>query len=228
MHHRPIIVAHKANRKSLLLKYLRVGVEVVEFDVTRDGNGELVVKHGMETGVRGLRGLVMDYGYLLIEGRDPLFRPSTLEEHLSLVGSKCGVWLDLKTRGIEVESVALARKFGVRDVIVSSGFHNTIRRAKEVDGSVTAILGNVQYRPANPVKEVELASADGISVHYYFVDRELVEELHSVGFKVAVWTVNNPAKASELVELGVDYLITDAPEKLRLIAAKAGALAGQG
>ncbi len=217
MHRTPIIVAHKANRRSLLLKYLRSGVEVVEIDVTRDRSGKLLVRHGMETGIRGLRGLVMDYGYLLIEGRDPLFRPSTLEEHLSLVGGRCGVWLDLKVKGIEAEAVALARKFGIKEIIVSSGFHNTLRYAKEADRGVTALLGNVQYRPANPIKEVELASADGLSIHYYFVDRELVEELQSVGFRVAVWTVDDPVLASKLAEMGVDYLITDIPDKLRAV-----------
>jgi glycerophosphoryl diester phosphodiesterase len=50
------------------------------------------------------------------------------------------------------------------------------------------------------------------------VDEELVEELHSAGYKVAVWTVNDPAKARELAELGVDYLITDHPEKVRRFA----------
>ena len=34
---RTVVVAHKANRRSLLLKYLREGVEVVEFDVTLGG-----------------------------------------------------------------------------------------------------------------------------------------------------------------------------------------------
>lgn len=208
-----VVVAHKANKRSVLERYLRLGAKLVEFDVTLEG-GSLVVKHGMETGARGWRGLLMDYGYILIEGKDPLFRPSRLEEHLSAVGGRCGVWLDLKSRGIEREAVTLARKFGVKEVVVSSGYHHTLRSAKEVDNSVVVMLGNVEYRPASPTKEVELAGADGISINRVFVDRELVEELHSVGYRVAVWTVNKPEEALRLREMGVDYIITDVPEKI--------------
>lgn len=214
---RTVVVAHKVNRRSLLLKYLRVGVEMVEFDVTLEG-GALLVKHGADVGSRGLRGFVMALGYLLLEGRDPLLKPSTLEEHLRLAGGRAGVWLDLKAKGIEKEAAALARAYGAKPVVVSSGFHNTLRFAREGCEDAVIMLGNVSYRPADPVREVELASADGLSIHHAFVDEEMVEELHSAGYKVAVWTVNDPAKARELAELGVDYLITDHPEKVRRFA----------
>jgi len=217
----PVIVAHKANKRSLLLKYLREGAKVIEFDVARRSDGILIVRHGTETASHGIRRMIMGYGYLLIEGHDPLLRPSTLEEHLSIVDGRSGVWLDLKSRGIEREAVALARRFGVKEVIVSSGFHHTLRYAKEADSAVLVFLGNVQYRPADPVKEVELAGADGVSIHYDFVDEELVEDLHSAGYKVAVWTVNDPAKALELANLGVDYIITDVPEKVRNVVREA-------
>jgi len=213
----PVIVAHKANKRSLLLKYLREEAKVIEFDVARRSDGVLIIRHGTETASHGVRRMIMGYGYLLIEGRDPLLRPSTLEEHLSIVDGRSGVWLDLKSRGIEREAVALARRFGVKEVIVSSGFHHTLRYAKEADSAVLVFLGNVQYRPADPVKEVELAGADGVSIHYDFVDRELVEELHSAGYKVAVWTVNDLSNALKLKKLEIDYLITDIPEKMEKI-----------
>lgn len=214
-----VVVAHKANRRSLLLKYLRSGVEVVEFDVTLE-NGAMLVKHGVEE-VQGLRGLLMVYGYKLLDGRDPFLKPSRLEEHLRLVGGKAGVWLDLKSKGIERSAAALARAYGAKTVIVSSGFHDTLRLAREGCESALIMLGNVSYRPADPVKEVELASADGISISRSFVDEQLVEELHSVGYKVAVWTVNDTRSALELLELGVDFLITDRPEAMKKLLARA-------
>ncbi len=209
-----VVVAHKANRRGLLLKYLKQGVEMIEFDVKLE-NGALLVKHDLDVGSHSLRGLLMSYGYLLLEGRDPLFKPLTLEEYLRLVSGRAGVWLDLKSKGVEREAAALARAHGARTVVVSSGFHNTLRLAREGCRDALLMLGNVNYRPADPVKEVELASADGLSVSHEFVDKELVEALHYVGYKVAVWTVNDPKKALELVELGVDYLITDRPEVMR-------------
>lgn len=209
----PIIVGHKANKKSILQRYLRLGLRIVEFDV-QALNGKIVVKHGLETGAAGLKRLVMNYGYLLVEGKDPIFKPSTLEEHLRLIGGRVGVWLDLKSKGIEREVVSSALASGAQMVVVSTGFHNMLRFVKESYPQVTAMLGNVDYRPSRPAKEVELASADGISINYHFVDEELVEELHSAGYKVAVWTVNDVSRARWLVELGVDYIITDVPEKV--------------
>lgn len=209
-----VVVAHKVNKKRLLLKCIKENVEMVELDVVLE-NGRLLVKHGADVGSAGIRSFLLKFGYMVIEGRDPLLRPLTLDEYLKLIDGKVAVWLDLKTRGIEKEAVATAQEFGVPQIVVSSGFHHTLRYAKEVSEKVVVMLGNVSYRPANPLKEVELAGADGLSIHYDFVDEELVESLRSVGYKVAVWTVNTATKALELARMGVDYIITDVPGKIR-------------
>ncbi|MEZ0346835.1 MAG: glycerophosphodiester phosphodiesterase [Infirmifilum sp.] len=211
--HTPVVVGHKANKKSLLLRFLELNLKIIEFDV-REDRGNLVVRHGFHVGGTGVRSLIMSYGYLLIDGRDPIFKPSTLEEYLKIINGRAGVWLDVKSRGFEREAVERALSSGVKEVIVSTGFHNMLRRVKEGYSSITAMLGNVDYRPANPVKEVELAGADGLSINIEFVDKELVEEMRSVGYKVAVWVVNDIAKARWLAQLGVDYIITDIPEKI--------------
>ncbi len=39
----------------------------------------------------------------------------------------------------------------------------------------------------------------------------LVEAFHRAGKAVGVWTVNDPAEAKDLMRMGVDWLITDAP-----------------
>lgn len=209
-----VVVAHKVNKKSLLRKCIREGMEMVEFDVTLE-NGRLVVRHDADVGGTGFRSYLLKIGYRVVEGRDPLCRPSTLEEFLRLVDGRVGVWLDLKSKGVEKEVVATARSFGASRIVVSSGFHHMLRYAKEASKEVTVMLGNVSYRPADPIKEVELAGADGLSIHYSFVDGDLVEALHSVGYKVAVWTVNSVARAIELAKLRVDYVITDVPTKVK-------------
>jgi glycerophosphoryl diester phosphodiesterase len=44
------------------------------------------------------------------------------------------------------------------------------------------------------------------------VDQARIAEAHSLGLKVVVWTVNDPAQMARLIELGVDGLITDRPD----------------
>jgi glycerophosphoryl diester phosphodiesterase len=47
------------------------------------------------------------------------------------------------------------------------------------------------------------------------VDRRLIDAAHSHGLQVHVWTVNHPADMVELLDMGVDGLITDRPDLLK-------------
>jgi glycerophosphoryl diester phosphodiesterase len=50
----------------------------------------------------------------------------------------------------------------------------------------------------------------------------LVKEAHSLGLKVVPWTVNKPAELQQLVDWGVDGLITDYPDRLRALMQQRG------
>jgi glycerophosphoryl diester phosphodiesterase len=41
------------------------------------------------------------------------------------------------------------------------------------------------------------------------VDRRLVDAAHARGVQVHVWTINDPDKMLELIEIGVDGIVTD-------------------
>jgi glycerophosphoryl diester phosphodiesterase len=43
---------------------------------------------------------------------------------------------------------------------------------------------------------------------------ELVERLHDAGLQVQVWTLNEPDHWAAALELGVDAVITDRPDRL--------------
>jgi glycerophosphoryl diester phosphodiesterase len=50
------------------------------------------------------------------------------------------------------------------------------------------------------------------------VTRERVEDAHAAELAVLPWTVNEPAEMTRLIDLGVDGLITDYPDRLRDVA----------
>ena len=56
----------------------------------------------------------------------------------------------------------------------------------------------------------------------YFRDlrKPTLDEAHRHGLRVVVWTVNEPADMASLIELGVDGIITDYPDRLRKVMAE--------
>jgi len=51
-----------------------------------------------------------------------------------------------------------------------------------------------------------------VSIHlqHLLLTKALINDIHTAGFRVAAWTVNDPDRAAELLQWGVDSVITDA------------------
>ncbi|ASR37322.1 hydrolase [Prauserella marina] len=56
--------------------------------------------------------------------------------------------------------------------------------------------------------------ADDVNPRYTVTDADLVERIHELGMGVNVWTVDEPGSMREMLELGVDGIITDYPQSL--------------
>ena len=52
------------------------------------------------------------------------------------------------------------------------------------------------------------------------VDRRFVDRMHSLGIDVHVWTIDDPRDMRELLDLGVDGIMTDQPEVLAEVFAE--------
>jgi glycerophosphoryl diester phosphodiesterase len=60
------------------------------------------------------------------------------------------------------------------------------------------------------------------SVFHGDLDQHKLREAQSLGVKVLVWTVNDPAVMSRMVDWGVDGLITDRPDIARKVLESRG------
>ncbi|HSP77667.1 MAG TPA: glycerophosphodiester phosphodiesterase, partial [Myxococcaceae bacterium] len=60
-----------------------------------------------------------------------------------------------------------------------------------------------------------LVASHSVHPHHTDCTPERMEAWHRQGLRVAAWTVDEPARARELEELGVSYLITNRPGVLR-------------
>ena len=56
----------------------------------------------------------------------------------------------------------------------------------------------------------------------YYVDAAMIRQARASGLKVVPWTVDDPAVMHHLIDLGVDGLITNYPDRGRLVMAERG------
>ena len=65
--------------------------------------------------------------------------------------------------------------------------------------------------PARLPRLVRLVGASAVTLDHRVVSRRAIEVCHRLGIAVIAWTVNEPARATSLVESGIDAIISDDP-----------------
>jgi glycerophosphoryl diester phosphodiesterase len=101
--------------------------------------------------------------------------------------------------------------------------------------TITGFMDNIQARGDSPwtagiryrdhgsvPRMVKAAGGTVWSPYLGDLTREAVKEAQSLGLKVVVWTVNNPADMRRVIEWGVDGVISDRPDLLRQAAGALG------
>lgn len=56
----------------------------------------------------------------------------------------------------------------------------------------------------------------------FYVSKDMVRRAHARGLKVVPWTTNDPATIEALMDMGIDGIITDYPDRVREIMAERG------
>jgi glycerophosphoryl diester phosphodiesterase len=97
---------------------------------------------------------------------------------------------------------------------VETGFMDNIQR----EGSSPWTAGTRFREHGSVPRMVKTAGGAVWSPYLGDLTREAVKEAQSLGLKVVVWTVNNPADMRRVIEWGVDGVISDRPDLLRKTA----------
>ena len=69
---------------------------------------------------------------------------------------------------------------------------------------------------------VKAARCDTWSMFWRNLTPQLVGQAHAIGIAVLPWTVDNPADMERLIDIGVDGIITDYPDRLRRVMTEKG------
>jgi len=110
--------------------------------------------------------------------------------------------------------IAEVRKAGVaaRSTIQSFDFRTLKVVEREAPEIATAYLTSGQN--SDPAK-VHAAGARVWSPNFQDLDAEKLRVARSLGLKVVVWTVNEPADIARVLEMKVDGIISDYPDRVR-------------
>ena len=123
-------------------------------------------------------------------------------------------------RGL-VAAKRLAPEIATACLSIESSNFDTVRRA---DPGPSPWLGGLDLA-AHGGSVPRLARAAGCAVWsplWRNVSAEAVREAHAAGLKVVPWTVNAPEEMGRLVDLGIDGLITDYPDRANAVLAAKG------
>jgi glycerophosphoryl diester phosphodiesterase len=72
------------------------------------------------------------------------------------------------------------------------------------------------------VHAIKAAGGKYWSVDSWDLDATQVKTAHELGIRVAVWTVNEPEEMAKFIDMGVDGIITDYPDRLRKVLLEKG------
>ena len=196
---------------------IELGVDRVEIDVRVSRDERLVIMHD-ETVDRTTNG----HGYVSELTFDELRsldagmgeKIPTLDEILKFTMGKAKLEIELKVPEATEPTIQLIEERNAeKDVIVISFIHELLERVHDLNPNIKtgALFFEV---PKDILQRALKAHASSIHVYYRNVNSELVKEAHRSGLEVAVWNPNRIEEMREMIDLGVDAIGSDRPDRL--------------
>ncbi|MEM8529935.1 MAG: glycerophosphodiester phosphodiesterase family protein [Chloroflexota bacterium] len=202
--------------------------DMIELDVQRSVDAVLVVFHDTTTERwNGRQQLIKDYQFdelrmLDINGA----RIPTLAEVCAFAREhNIQLNIELKGTGMGAAAVQIIRSEKVEElVLISSFWADALMEIANIAPHLPRayLVGTRTYRPDIRLQEgwpfpmlKRMRAIAWHPAHELPLLRVLVPQAQQRGYKVNVWTVNEPAIMQRMIKLKVDGIITDTPDVLR-------------
>ena len=228
---RPLVIAHRgasAYRPENTLPAYALAVEMqadmIEIDLHRTRDGEIVITHDEELAGLGGEGEIADALLAEVRSLDAGGgeRVPTLAEVLDRFGPRIPFNLEIKRgtealyAGIEEQALRAVSERGLGASILWSSFQDPVlERLRELDSGARLALLVSPRHAERPVERALAVGAEAINPWYGMATPELIAEAHREGRAVYPFTVDAPEAMERFLALGVDGLFTNHPDRLR-------------
>jgi len=225
--HRGLSAERPENTLAAFQAAAQAGFKAVEMDLRTTADHEVVVLHdaGLERTTQG-NGRIADMTYDDVRRHPTPAGPvPRLDDLLSALRGWRGLWnLEIKHASATVPALHLLEHHGAAArAQVSSMDLKALRMARDEAPDVPRGLIWPGPCDADTVKVARQAECAWVNADQEFLDATAVSRMHAAGLHVAAWTVNEPARAQQLAQWGVECVITDTRAVLQALARQAPA-----
>lgn len=210
--HRGLSADHPENTLHAFEQAMDAGFPCLEMDLRLTHDKEVVVLHdaGIDRTTDG-NGRVKDFTYAELAeydtGEGPIPRLDDLMDQLG-AGP---LWnLEVKDKHAVDPTLALVEAHGLEDRALVSAMHpKALRDAKKRHPDVPRGLIVLGPPDDEDLREAAKAGCTWLNIDHTFADDDTLHTIREAGFRIGVWTVNEPDPARHLAAWGVDCVITD-------------------
>jgi glycerophosphoryl diester phosphodiesterase len=187
---------------------IALGADMIELDVRRTRDGQLIVFH--DARVKAVPTSSLPYDALTT--RHTKGRPPLLQDVLELTKDRIALNLEIKESGYIEDTIALLRPFGLERCLVSSFLDDVVRDAKTLAPDLrTGLLVGTGFRKALSTR-LPATGADRLVLHRRLADATALAKAAAAGVRCVIWTVNAPRALDRYFgHAAVEGVITDRP-----------------
>jgi glycerophosphoryl diester phosphodiesterase len=225
--HRGAPYVHRENTLPSLLSAIHLGAGMVEVDLECTNDGQLILLHDADLNrlwERDVRVADVSLDELHKLCADDEYRVPTLAEALALSSATgIGLMLDMVEPEFARQCVEelRAEPEALRQMLFVGGA-SAMRAVREASEQARIGLSIDRPWPAEqPAEPIESIRPDYLNPDCRLLDADVVAAMHEAGYLVSTWTVDSPSQMANLLDAGVDALITNRVDRLaQLIAAR--------
>lgn len=187
------------------------GADAIELDIHAAADGVFFVHHDeVVSGVHITRSSAAQVRALRLPNGESV---PTLEDALGTIDQALRVFVEVKSLPPAWDQ-RLLDTLDVRRCAVHSFDHRIVRRLGLARPDLPRGVLLESY-PLRPLDALQDAGATVLWEQQSLIDGALVDALHSAGFGIYAWTVNDPDDMRRLLALRVDGLCTNVPDVAR-------------